>query len=336
LGVEQHPSHVRTGLLYALAAYGLWGIVPLYFKSLTCSAKEIVAHRVLWSAIVLSIVLTAIRRWPEFWKALRTRNTLLMLFASAYLVAANWLVYVHATNIGQITQASLGYFILPLVNVIVGVGFFGDRLRKAQILALLIAASGVVYMTVSLGELPWIGLTLAVTFAIYGIVRKVVPVDGVVGLSVETVLLAPTAIILLLIWEQAGEVSFGHGKGNQDLLIAASGVVTTLPLICFAQAVRKVSLVTIGVVQYLSPSLQLVVAVLVYNEEFSLKHQISFGLIWGGLAIYVLDAIRIAAKRRAAPPEEPIPEPLDGGVPLTDSGLLDLREPTRRSREARP
>src|SRR5205814_1169380 len=162
----------------------------------------------------------------------------------------------------EITQASLGYFILPLVNVVFGLLFFGERLRLPQALALTIAAAGVVYMTVAQGGIPWIGLTLAFTFAIYGIVRKVVPVDGVVGLSVETVLLAPTALVLIIIWERAGDMSFGHGNTNSDVLIALSGIVTTLPLICFAQAVRRVSLVTIGVLQYLSPTLQLLVAVL--------------------------------------------------------------------------
>jgi chloramphenicol-sensitive protein RarD len=303
-----------------VAAYGWWGLVPLYFKSLQCPAKEIVAHRVLWSALVLALTLTALGKWPAFWKAMRSWRTLLMLFTSAYLVAGNWYVYVYSTSIGEIRQASLGYFILPLVNVVAGLLFFGERLRKAQAVALSIAAAGVIYMTIMLGELPWIGPTLAITFALYGIVRKIAPVDGVVGLSVETVLLAPTSIILIFVWERAGEMTFGHGNQHNDLLIAASGVVTTIPLICFAQAVRKVALVTIGVVQYLSPSLQLAVAVLIYHENFSRDYQISFGLIWFGLAIYVIDAVRSAARRRVLPEEESVPEPIDGGVPLTESG----------------
>ncbi|MBO0700120.1 MAG: EamA family transporter RarD [Zavarzinella sp.] len=336
MGAEPPPSRVRSGLLYAFAAYGMWGLVPLYFKSVECPPQEIVAHRVLWSALFLAVILTAARRWPDVWAAFRSRRTLLMLLASAYLVAGNWYVYVYATDSGQITQASLGYFILPLVNVFAGIALFGDRLRAAQAVALLIAAAGVVYLTVGLGELPWISLTLAVTFALYGIVRKVVPVDGVVGLSVETVLLAPTAVVLLLVWESTGRVVFGHRDRQLDALIALSGVVTTLPLICFAQAVRRVSLVTIGVVQYLSPSLQLLVAVLVYGEPFSSRHQISFGLIWAGLAIYVADGVRAAARKRAeGPAPEPVPEPLDGGVPLTDSQLLDLRKSARRAPGAR-
>jgi chloramphenicol-sensitive protein RarD len=300
----------------------MWGIVPLYFKNVSCPPQEIVAHRVLWSLLFLAIVLTALRRWPDAWAAMRSRRTVLMLFASAYLVAGNWFVYVWATDNGQITETSLGYFILPLVNVFAGLAFFGDRLRWPQAVALAVGAAGVVYMTVSLGELPWVSLTLAVTFALYGIVRKVVPVDGVVGLSVETALLTPTALVFLVIWAQSGVLTFGHDDRELDGLIAVSGLVTTLPLICFAQAVRKVSLVTIGVIQYMSPTLSLVVAVLVYGEPFEVKHQISFGLIWIGLAIYVADAVRVAARQRAEPAHEPVPEPIDGGVPLTDSQLV--------------
>ena len=245
-----------------------------------------------------------------------------MLFASAYLVAGNWFVYVWATDNGQITETSLRILHPPA----------GQRVRRPRLsatgsagrraVALAVGAAGVVYMTVSLGELPWVSLTLAVTFALYGIVRKVVPVDGVVGLSVETALLTPTALVFLVIWAQSGVLTFGHDDRELDGLIAVSGLVTTLPLICFAQAVRKVSLVTIGVIQYMSPTLSLVVAVLVYGEPFEVKHQISFGLIWIGLAIYVADAVRVAARQRTEPAHEPVPEPIDGGVPLTDSQLV--------------
>ena len=329
---KEQPAHVRSGLLYGAAAYGWWGLVPLYFKSLTCSAKEIVAHRVLWSALFLAIVITFLRRWPEFWADIRSRKVLLMLFTSAYLVAANWYVYVYATMIGQITQASLGYFILPLVNVIAGITIFGDRLRRPQIVALTIAAAGVIYLTISLGQLPWIGLFLAVSFAFYGVVRKIVPVDGVIGLSVETVLLTPTALVFLIIWERNGELAFAHGDRGLDALIALSGVVTTIPLICFAQAVRRVSLVTIGVLQYLSPTLQLILGVAVYGESFNLNHQVSFGLIWAGLAVYVIDALR---NRPAKPEAEPVPEPIDGGMPLTESQLVPITRQSPHAPEAK-
>src|SRR3954470_21308904 len=186
----------------------MWGVVPLYFKNVACPPLEIVAHRVLWSGLFLALLVTALRRWADIRKAVRRRRTLLMPFASAYLVAGNWFVYVYATDSGQITQASLGYFMLPLVNVFAGIGFFGDRLRAPQAIAFAIAAAGVVYLTIGAGVVPWISLFLAFSFALYGIVRKVVPVDGVIGLTVETALLAPTAITMLIIWDQAGSMKF--------------------------------------------------------------------------------------------------------------------------------
>jgi chloramphenicol-sensitive protein RarD len=332
LGVDAHRSHVRSGLLYAVTAYGWWGLVPLYFYAVkACPAQELVAHRILWSALLLAVVVSVFHRWPEVVTAIHTRKTVLMLFASAYLVAGNWYLYVWCATHEHIMEASLGYFILPLVNVIAGLMLFGDRLRWAQAAALLIATAGVVYMAVSVGEFPWIGIVLAVSFALYGIVRKVVPVDGVIGLTVESFLLAPVAGWLLVYWELNGGLAFGHTSRQLDWLIALSGVVTTVPLVCFAQAVRKVSLVTIGVLQYLSPTLQLVVAVTAFGERFGRDHQVSFGLIWLGLAIYAVDTVRAAARKHLeGPAPEPVPEPIDGGVPLTDSQLLDVRSPPRR------
>ncbi len=286
---------------YGFAAYGAWGLVPLYFKSVDCPAHEIVAHRVLWSFVVLSVIITFLGRWREFIAVFKNRHVLMMLFASGYLVAGNWYVYVYSATSGQITQASLGYFLLPLVNSFVGVTFFKERLRVPQMIALAFAAGGVLYMALSLGVFPWIGITLAVTFSIYGVLRKLVPVDGVIGLTVETLLLAPTAIVLLVVWEQKYGLAFGHHGIATDLLIACSGLVTTIPLICFAQAIRRVPLVTIGFLQYISPTLQLCVAILVFKEVFSPDHQVSFGLIWVGLLIFVWDAVRtVWMKQRQA------------------------------------
>jgi chloramphenicol-sensitive protein RarD len=332
LGVDPHPTQSRAGILYAVAAYGLWGLVPLYFYTVKeCPAQELVAHRIQWSAILLILVVSIWHRWPEVWTALRTRKTVLMLFTSAYLVAGNWYLYVWCVTHERITQASLGYFILPLVNVIAGLALFGDRLRWAQAVSLGIATIGVIYMAVSVGEFPWIGIVLAVSFALYGIVRKVVPVDGVIGLTVESFLLAPVAAGLLFIWDLTDGIAFGHVSRQLDALIALSGLVTTIPLVCFAQAVRKVSLVTVGLLQYLSPTLQLLLAVTAFGEPFTRDHQVSFGLIWLGLAVYALDTLRAAARKHIeGPPPEPVPEPIDGGVPITDSQLLDVRSRARR------
>ena len=298
----------RAGFLYAVAAYGAWGLVPLYFNSVACPPKEIVAHRVLWSALLLGVILTLARRWPVVVAVVRNRRTLLMLLVSAYLVAGNWYVYIYSTTSGQITQASLGYFLLPLVNAFAGVAVFKERLRTTQAIALALAGCGVLYMAVSIGAFPWISMTLAVSFALYGVVRKMTPVDGVVGLGIETALLAPTAVVLLAVIGQSDAgLAFGHGGRRLDVLIALSGVVTTFPLVCFAQAVRRLPLISLGFLQFLSPSLQLVVAVTVYDEEFRDRQAISFGLIWLGLAVFAADGIRAVRAGRAIVEEEPEP-----------------------------
>lgn len=313
-------STARAGALYGAVAYGLWGLVPLYFNTVRdCTPWELVAHRILWSALLLTLVTTAFRRWSKTRAAFANRRMVLMLFASAVLVAGNWVVYVYSATSGQVTQASLGYFILPLVNAVAGVLLFHERIRAPQVIALTIAGLGVLYMAVRLGMFPWIGLTLAGSFALYGIVRKIVPVDGVTGLTVETYLLSPIAIVFLIVWSATVGMTFGHLDRRLDIMIALSGVVTTLPLVCFAQAVRKVSLVTLGVLQYMSPSFQLIVAITVNDEPFTPDHQVSFGLIWSGLFIYAVDSVRHATTRaRNVHVEDDVPEPIDGGLPLTD------------------
>lgn len=296
-------ADLRAGIWYGVAAYGAWGLVPLYFKSVNCPAHEIVAHRVLWSFVVLAIIITLLGRWGDMKRGFQNRYIWLMLLCSSYLVAGNWYVYVYSATSGQITQASLGYFILPLVNAFAGVTFFGEKIRPLQLVALACAAGGVLYMAISLGLFPWIGITLAVSFAMYGIFRKLTPVDGIIGLAIETILLGPVAISLLLYWHFTTGINFGQFGVGTDALIACSGLVTTFPLVCFAQAIRRVPLVTIGFLQYLSPTLQLLVAIFVYQEAFTLQHQISFGLIWLGLFFFGWDGFR-----QTTPKPEPIPE----------------------------
>ena len=298
------PRQLRTGLWYGLAAYGAWGLVPLYFKTVDSPehmipAHEIVSHRVLWSFVVLAIIIGILGRWRDFFGIFRKPKVMLMLFASGYLVAANWYVYVYSATSGQITQASLGYFLLPLVNAFVGVAYFRERLRKPQAVALALAAIGVAYMALSVGVFPWIGITLAVTFSIYGVMRKLAPVDAIIGLAAETVFLSPAAILLLLYWNATTGLAFGTHGFAIDALIACSGLVTTFPLICFTQAIRRVPLVPIGFLQYLSPTIQLLVATFVYGEKFTADHAVSFGLIWFGLIVFGWDLVR----RSKSPPK---------------------------------
>ena len=287
---------------YGLAAYGAWGMVPLYFKSIDCPPHEIVAHRILWSFVVLGLIITMLGRWREFLAVCRNRRLMVLLLVSGHLVAANWYVYVYSATSGQITQASLGYFLLPLVNAFVGVGVFREKIRPAQVAALALAAGGVLFLAIRLGQFPWIGITLAVTFSIYGVMRKLIPVDGIIGLTVETMLLSPGAVVFLLVRNSMIGLAFGKNGLAADALIACSGLVTTFPLVCFTQAIRRVPLVTIGFLQYLSPTIQLLVATLVYGEVFSNEHRVSFGLIWAGLLVFAWDMVR---HTRSQPPVVP-------------------------------
>jgi chloramphenicol-sensitive protein RarD len=280
-------------LLYAFACYGLWGIAPIYFKAvISVPPLELLAHRVLWSLLFLGLILSWQRRWGIIFACLREPRLRLGLTVSAVLVAINWLAYIYGVATAQIVQTSLGYFINPLVSVLLGMLILGERLRGMQVLAVLLAASGVVLLANMAGELPWIALTVAFSFGLYGLVRKVLPVDAVVGLAVETIVLTPVAVAYLfwLIWD--GQVHFLAGDTGMDMLLAVSGVVTSVPLLCFAQAARRLRLTTLGMVQYLAPSLQFLFAVFVYREPFHFWQGVCFGCIWAALALYTLDALR--------------------------------------------
>lgn len=297
----ERTSHAatKTGLLYGLAAYGIWGIVPLYFKAVqTIPPLELLAHRIAWSALLLVALLALTGRARPLLAAFRSRPALKMLALSTIFIAGNWYVYIYCVMTNQIMQGSLGYFILPIVNVAIGTIFFGERMRPPQWAALLFATAGVLVLILWLGVIPWIALTLAFSFSIYGIIRKHAPVDGTVGLAVETLLVAPLAFGCLMIRAYDGTLIFGQANQQVNSLVVLSGVVTTIPLICFAQAVKRLRIVTIGFMQYISPTLAFLIAVLFYNEEFTRAHQVCYGLIWCGLALFVGDALRNAWKKR--------------------------------------
>jgi len=301
-------SKARSGLLYGLAAYGWWGLMPLYFELVSAAPpKELLAHRIIWSALLLFLILTLFRRWPEFFRSIRTPRTLRLLALSAALIALNWYVYIYSVLAGQQIQGSLGYFILPLVNVAIGITFFHERLRPMQGVAILLAAAGVIYQIVDLGVFPWIALTLAFSFCLYGVARKQAPVDAVIGLSIETILLAPIALGFVLWWWLAeGTLAFGRLGARVDSLLILSGVVTTVPLLCFAQAVQRLRLITVGFLQYISPSIQLIIAIFHAGEPFTPTHRVSFTLIWAALALFVVDALRANQKRIEYEPREPL------------------------------
>lgn len=289
--MQREQRRAREGFLYGLVAYGWWGLVPLYFKSLEgIDPLEILAHRIVWSMVFLASLLSVAGRWGELKRCFTSPRVGGVLVATSVLIAINWFLYIYSVDREQVVQASLGYFMTPLVSVGLGMVFFQERLRKLQALALALAVTGVVILTVAVGELPWIALSLAASFGLYGLLRKALPVDGLVGLSAETLLLLPLALGFLL-WRGA-EGTFGDSSWHLDVLLVCSGVVTAVPLMCFAQAARRLALSTLGFLQYLSPSLQFLIAVLAFHEPFETEKAVSFACIWAALAVFSVDAFR--------------------------------------------
>lgn len=282
------PEHERrTGLIAALGAFIAWGLAPIYFKLLAeVGADEIIAHRVLWSVVFLALVLL-LRHRAGFMAHLRVSpGMLLTLVFSGSLIVVNWLIFVHAVNTDRVLSTSLGYFINPLVTVVLGLLVFRERLVPAQTLAVLVAAGGTLYMTVRVGEFPWVALGLALTFALYSVVRKMTNVGPMVGLFWETVLVAPLALGWLFVLSGQGTLAFSALAPGQALLLAGTGLVTVIPLLLFAAGVRRLPLSTIGIMQYLAPCITFALAVFVYGEPFSVDHAISFACIWVALALF--------------------------------------------------
>jgi chloramphenicol-sensitive protein RarD len=302
--VDGSTSQTRIGFLYGLAAYGWWGLVPFYFDAVSqIPSQEVLAHRIVWSALLLILVITGLRQWPTFIRCAQSRETMIRLMLSTTLIGCNWYVYIYSVLSKQALQGSLGYFILPLVNVGVGLLFFGEKLRPAQVVALVLASLGVAVQIIQLGVFPWIALTLAFSFCFYGVVRKQTPVDAIVGLTIETLLLTPISLFVIGIWAVNGELVFAHRTFWLDGLVILSGVVTTVPLICFSQAMRRLPLITMGFLQYISPTIAFFIAVLYLGESFTPTHQISFAFIWAGLAVFVIDAIRATRKLHVQEPQ---------------------------------
>jgi chloramphenicol-sensitive protein RarD len=289
------PRHeVRLGILYALAAFSSWGIVaPLFFKQLKpIPAGEILAHRVLWAALLMVVLISIKGRWREVRLVVGARRTLLFLLASTLLVGVNWLIYIWAVNADRLVQTSLGYFINPLINVALGVLFLGERLRALQIAACAVAALGVTFLAATGGEPPWIALSLAISFGFYGLIRKMLRVDPLVGLMVESALLLPLALVYIGAAAVRGDGAFLALSWRTDLLLISAGAITALPLIWFAAAAHRLQLSTVGLLQYLAPTCQLLLGVLVYGEIFTAAHGVAFAAIWLALALYSADALR--------------------------------------------
>lgn len=295
---------MRRGFAFGVAAYGLWGVLPIYFKAIAAvAAVDIVAHRILWSLPFLALLLFASRGWGQVRQAIRRRRTLLLLLVTAVLVGINWLLYVYAVTSGHILAGSLGYYLNPLVNVLLGRFILKERLSWLQWTAIGIAAAGILALAGGARDQLWISLTLAVTFSTYGLLRKIALVDAIPGLAIETALLAPLAIGWLAWRIAAGEPSFG-ATGTETALLVAAGVVSTTPLLLFTAAARRLPYSTLGMLQFLAPTLQFVCAVWLYGEPFGTAHAIAFGAIWTALALYLIELIRAARPPQCPQPPE--------------------------------
>jgi len=296
-------DHERTGILVGVAAYGLWGLFPLYFHLLdSASAVEVLCHRILWSLVVLAIFL-AVRGERGWLRELFTdRGRLVRLAAAAVLIAINWVVYVWAVGQDRVVEGALGYFICPLVTVLLGVGVLRERLRSLQWAAVCFGAGAVVVLTIAYGHPPWIALTLAVSFAAYGYIKKHIDMAPAHSLAGETAVLAPAALAVLVWLEVDGTAEFGAGGLRMSLLLAGTGIITVIPLALFAAAASRIPLSMLGLLQYLTPTTQFVIAVTVFGEVMTTEQWAGFGLVWVALVLLSIDAVR--SMRAGAPGDE--------------------------------
>ena len=292
---------MNRGVVFAVLAYLIWGLLPAFWKAMgAAGALEILAHRIFWSVAVLALVVTFRKTWSEI-RALGARYVGRLLFAG-FLLAVNWVTYIWAVNAGHVVDSSLGYFITPLFNVGLGVLILHERLERVQWVAVSVAAAGVAWMTFRLGSLPWIALVLATTFSLYGFMKKKSIVAGPIeGLLVELSLVAIPALSLLVVLGVGGDGSFVAGGWGLSGLLARTGVATVLPLALFGAAVHRIDMSMIGVLQYIAPSLQFLIGVVVYSEEVSGDELIGFVLVWIGLAIFTGHSLTRARRRRLQP-----------------------------------
>jgi chloramphenicol-sensitive protein RarD len=288
------PGDTPAGIAYGIAAYGLWGLIPFYFRLLIdVPPTEVLAHRAWWSFVVLAAAILVFGQGGDVRAVFARRRTVLSLAASAAFIAVNWFLYIYAVSNELIVQASLGYYITPLANVLIGVTLLGERLRRLQTAALVLAAAGVTTLTILSGTVPWISLLLAASFSMYGYVRKIAAAEALVGLFVETLLMSPLALVYLAYLARQGTGVFGWHDVTNSVQLMVGGIVTTIPLVCFGAAVRRLKMTTIGFLQFLAPTLQLAVAVLAFGELFTAAHLLAFSLIWIAVGLYLADAVLV-------------------------------------------
>ncbi|MEV5968603.1 EamA family transporter RarD [Streptomyces sp. NPDC051921] len=319
----------RSGLIYGFAAYGIWGLFPLYWPLLQpAGAVEILAHRMVWSLVVVALALLALRRWAWVRDLVRTPRRLALIALAAGLITVNWGVYIWAVNAGHVVESSLGYFINPLVSIALGVLVLKERLRPAQWAAVGIALAAVVVLAVGYGRLPWISLVLACSFGTYGLVKKKVNIGGLESLAAETAVQFLPAVGYLVWLGAQGESTFTSGGGGHAALLATTGVITAVPLVCFGAAAIRVPLSTLGLLQYLAPVFQFLLGVLYFHEAMPPERWAGFSLVWLALSVLTWDGLRTARRSRealaaaAAAATAPAPTPTAPGVTTPDPVIV--------------
>jgi chloramphenicol-sensitive protein RarD len=309
---ESGKSHETSALIAGIAAFGTWGLIPVYWKLLIkVPASEILAHRFVWTSLFLVGLLSWQHRWPEVRAVVSSRRATLYCLSSGLSIAINWFFFIYAVNIGRVIETSLGYFMTPLVNVLFGAIFLRERLTRWQIISVLLATSGVLYLTFGYGRFPWIAVTLCTTFGLYGLLRKKSGTAAIPGLFLETLLLVPAAVAYLFMLKANGTLVFDRGGWWLSILLISTGIVTAVPLFWFGYAARYLRLTTVGFLQYLAPTGSFFLGVFLYHEPFTRGHLITFGLIWIALGIFTWEAItRWRSSRVRQAIEEAVCEPV--------------------------
>lgn len=291
--MQTEDNIARQGVIYAISAYLMWGIAPIYFKYLHgVAALEILGHRIVWSFVFLAILIHTRKQWGMVQQTIRLRRKWALLSVTALLVGANWLIFIWAINNDHLLDASLGYYINPLLNVILGMLFLGERLRRLQWFAVFLATVGVAIQLIVFGSIPIVAIGLAITFGLYGLLRKKVAVDSQTGLFIETLMLLPLALIYLLLIAQSPTSNMFINSLSMNGLLMLAGIVTTLPLLCFAGAATRLRLSTLGFFQYIGPSIMFVLATVFYGEPLTLDKLVTFAFIWLALVVFSADGLR--------------------------------------------
>lgn len=291
----------RQGVFFAIAAYTMWGIAPVYFKWLeSVPALEILSHRIIWSFILVLALILVLGRAGRLKPVLQNKKQMLRLALATCLLGGNWFLFIWAINNDHILDASLGYYINPLLNVAIGMAFFGERMRNMQLVAIALAVTGVLIQVISFGSVPWVALALACSFAIYGAIRKRLPIDSMTGLWLETLILLPAVLVYMVFFANSSAADMTQNTWQINTLLIAAGVVTTAPLLCFTAAAQRIRYSTLGFFQYIGPSMMFILAVWVYGEPLATDKLVTFGIIWLALAIYSLDTLIFQQRSKRA------------------------------------